>query len=147
MPWGAWESLGGIITSPPAAVSWGANRVDVFALATDSSLAHRGWDGNGWGGWESLGGVLTTPPAAVSWGPDWIDVFGRGTDNALWHRWWDGHAWGGWESLGGIITSPPAAVSWARTASTCSRSLPTVRWHTAGGTATAGAGGKASAGS
>ncbi len=34
---GRWESLGGILTSPPSVVSWGNNRLDVFALGTDSA--------------------------------------------------------------------------------------------------------------
>jgi hypothetical protein len=112
MPWGGWESLGGVLLSPPSAVCWAPNRIDVFVVGTDNALWHRWWDGQSWGGWESLGGVLASPPVPVSWGADRLDVFVVGTDNALWHRWWDGQSWGGWESLGGILTSPPAAVCW-----------------------------------
>lgn len=111
--WGGYESLGGVILSDPVTVSWGPDRLDVFALGTDSALWHRWWDGASWGGWESLGGVLTSPPTAAAWGPDRLDVFALGEDSALWHRWWDGATWGGWESLGGTLTSPPCAVSWA----------------------------------
>ena len=110
--WGGWESLGGLLVSPPQAVTWGPNRLDLFALGTDHALWHRWWDGSHWGGWESLGGVLTSPPNAVAWGPDRLDVFGLGQDHAMWHKWWDGAHWGGWESLGGVLTSPPHAVSW-----------------------------------
>jgi hypothetical protein len=109
---GNWESLGGVLTSPLGAVSWGPNRIDVFGAGTDSALWHRWWDGSKWGGWESLGGVLESPPAVDSWGPNRIDVFVVGTDSALWHKWWDGSKWGGWESLGGIIVSEPEVVSW-----------------------------------
>jgi hypothetical protein len=110
---GGWESLGGIIVSPPQAVSWGPNRLDIFALGTDQAVWHRWWDGANWGGWESLGGILTSPPSVVSWGPNRLDIFALGTDHAMWHKWWDGSSWGGWESLGGILTSPLSAVSWA----------------------------------
>jgi hypothetical protein len=110
--WSTWEWLGGVITSPPDAVAWGPNRLDIFANGTDSALWHRWWNGASWGGWESLGGILTSPPCAVSWGPNRLDVFALGTDCALWHRWWDGASWGGWESLGGVLTSPPCAVAW-----------------------------------
>lgn len=110
--WGGWESLGGVLESPPKAVAWGPNRLDIFALGTDSALYHRWWDGAAWGGWESLGGVIESPPEVVSWRPDRLDIFALGTDHALWHRWWDGASWGGWESLGGVLTSPPTAVSW-----------------------------------
>ncbi len=110
--WGGFESLGGILTSPPSAVAWGPNRLDVFVRGTNNAMYHRWWDGSAWGGFESLAGNITSPPTAVSWGPNRLDVFALGDDNALWHRWWDGSAWGGWESLGGNLTSPPAAVAW-----------------------------------
>src|SRR6266446_6063170 len=111
--WGGWESLGGVLESPPRVVAWAPNRLDIFVVGTNSALWHRWWDGSAWGGWESLGGVLTTPPEVVSWGTNRLDVFALGTDHALWHRWWDGSAWGGWESLGGVLTSSVSAVSWA----------------------------------
>jgi hypothetical protein len=111
--WSGWESLGGIIESPPRVVSWAPNRLDAFAIGTDSALWHRWWDGSAWGGWESLGGIIVSPPEVVSWGTNRLDIFALGTDHALWHRWWNGSAWGGWESLGGTLTSAPCAVSWA----------------------------------
>ena len=35
---GRWESLGGVLTSPPDVVSWGKDRLDVFGLGTDSAV-------------------------------------------------------------------------------------------------------------
>ena len=110
--WGAWESLGGLWTSSPKVVAWGPNRLDAFAVGTDSTLGHRCWDGSAWGDWESLGGTVVSAPEVVSWDTGRLDVFALGTDHALWHRWWDGSAWGGWESLGGVLTSPVTAASW-----------------------------------
>src|SRR6266536_3660151 len=109
--WSDWESLGGILTSSPAASSWASGRLDVFARGTDSALWHK-WYESGWSDWESLGGTLISAPAAVSWDQGRIDVFARGTDSALWHKWYDS-GWSEWESLGGILTSSPAASSWA----------------------------------
>jgi len=86
--WSDWESLGGILTSSPAASSWAAGRLDVFACGTDSALWHK-WYDSGWSDWESLGGTLISAPAAVSWGPDRIDCFGMGIDSALLHKWWE----------------------------------------------------------
>ena len=86
--WGGWESLGGILESPPKAVSWSVNRLDIFAVGTDSALWHRWWDGSSWGGWESLGGILESPPDAAAWAANRLDIFVVGTDSALWHRWW-----------------------------------------------------------
>ena len=104
-----WESLGGIITSDPAAVSWSSGRLDVFARGTDRALWHKWFDGS-WHGWESLGGGLTSAPGVSSWAAGRLDVFVRGDDNALWHKWFDG-SWHNWESLGGGLTSGPAAAS------------------------------------
>lgn len=87
--WYGWESLGGTLTSGPAAASWSANRLDVFVRGTDNAVYHKWWDGI-WHDWENLGGVFTSDPAAVSWGPNRIDIFIRGTDNALYHKWWIG---------------------------------------------------------
>jgi hypothetical protein len=41
--WSGWESLGGVLTSAPAAVSWQANRIDTFVSGTDSALWHKWW--------------------------------------------------------------------------------------------------------
>ncbi|WP_108718751.1 hypothetical protein [Miniimonas sp. S16] len=108
--WSGWESLGGVLTSDPAAVSWSEGRIDVFVRGTDNALWHK-WFAGGWSGWESLGGVLTSGPGVSSWAPGRLDVFVRGTDNAMWHKWFQA-GWSGWESLGGVLTSDPDAVSW-----------------------------------
>ena len=59
-----WERQGGSLNSPPAAVCWGPNRIDLFALQNvDNAMVHRAWNGSSWGplggsGWESLGGIF-----------------------------------------------------------------------------------------
>lgn len=109
--WSGWGPAGGVMTSGPAAVSWGPNRIDVFIRSTDNALWHQYYNGSAWSGWETLGGVLAGDPAVCSWQAGRLDVFVRGGDNALWHRYYNG-AWSIWESLGGVLTSDPAAVSW-----------------------------------
>ncbi|HEX4609483.1 MAG TPA: hypothetical protein VH092_14895, partial [Urbifossiella sp.] len=44
-----WESLDGKVTDPPVAVSWGPNRLDLFARGTDGAVWHKWWDGQNWG--------------------------------------------------------------------------------------------------
>ena len=128
--WSGWEDLGGIITEGPAAASWAANRLDVFAKGGDNALYHKWWDGSSWGGWESLGGGIDSAPGAVSWGPNRIDVFVRGLDNALYHKWWDGSSWQGYERLGGVLTSGPAAASWAANRlDVFARGADNAMWH------------------
>jgi hypothetical protein len=50
--WHDWESLGGVLTSGPAAVSWDKNRIDVFAGVADTILGRTLWDGSSWHDWE-----------------------------------------------------------------------------------------------
>jgi hypothetical protein len=69
-------------------VSWGANRLDIFAIGTDNAVWHRWRDGNAWGGWESLGGSVFSELSAAAWRKNRLAVFAVGTDNAVWHRWW-----------------------------------------------------------
>ncbi len=109
--WSEYENLGGFITSKPTAVSWAANRIDVFARGGDSAVWHRSWNGQWEANWNLLGGLIQWAPAVSSWGAGRLDVFAAGTDHALWHNWYEG-AWGGWESLGGLLSSEPACVSW-----------------------------------
>jgi hypothetical protein len=60
---------------PISAVSWGANRLDVFAKGVDGSLRHKYWDGSAWQPsptlWETLGYVdnIVGEPGAVSSAP------------------------------------------------------------------------------
>jgi hypothetical protein len=89
-----WESLGSKITESPVAVSWSADRLDLFVRGTDGGVWHKWWDGSQWGDWESLGGQIIGPISAVSWSADRLDLFVRGTDGAVWHKWWDGAQWG-----------------------------------------------------
>ena len=39
--WSGWEDLGGILTSEPAAVSWGPGRIDTFVRGTDNHMWHK----------------------------------------------------------------------------------------------------------
>ena len=129
--WSGWEDLGGVIDGPPAAVSWGPNRIDCFARGTNNHMWHKWYAGSaGWSGWEDLGGVISSGPAAASWAPNRIDTFVRGTDNHMWHKWWNGTAWHGWEDLGGIIDGTPAAVSWGPNRIDCfARGMNSAMWH------------------
>jgi hypothetical protein len=52
-----------------AAVTWGPNRLDIFALGSGNDMFHKAFDG-AWrpagADWEPLGGRFTSPPAVVS---------------------------------------------------------------------------------
>jgi hypothetical protein len=114
--WAGWESLGGRLTSDPAAVSDGYFSVHVFALGVDGVLLHRHYRGNTWAGWESLGGAWSAGPGVASWAAERLDVFVRGTDHALYHR-WRGAPAAPWQERrlpsppGGVGGFAPAAIS------------------------------------
>jgi peroxiredoxin len=111
--WSGWQSLGGTLTSSPAATSPGSGLIDVSARGTDGALWYKDWNGAAWSSWHSLGGQIPagTGPAVCSWGSGRLDLFVQGTDGALWHKWDTGTSWSGWQSLGGTLTSSPAATS------------------------------------
>jgi hypothetical protein len=87
-----------------AAVSWGPDRIDVFAAAlknvaegdTGNPLQHWWWDGTSFHGPEKLGGDLRAGTvSAVSRGPNRLEVHGVSADGGL-VRWrWDGSRWTG----------------------------------------------------
>jgi hypothetical protein len=111
---GTWDSLGGICTSSPAAVSWYSTdlRIDVFVRGSDGAVWWKYYQNGGWSGWQSLGGKLApgAAPAVTSWGAGRLDVFVEGQEGNLWHKGYDG-AWAGWQNLGGKLTSSPGATS------------------------------------
>jgi hypothetical protein len=89
--WGGaslWENVGGKLAAPPAAVSWGGNRMDLLVQGIDAILYHA-WTSvtaatGGWS-WEGVGGQIMGSPAGVAWGANRLDALVRGTDNRLWH--------------------------------------------------------------
>ena len=111
----AWENLGGVLTTGPAAVSWSPERIDVFALgdAPAFELFQMTWTyPNGWKSWYGIGGRWETfTPTPVTWGPNRLHVFVVDPDtSSLHHVWWEGSDWQ-FEDLGGYCTSRPTAVS------------------------------------
>jgi hypothetical protein len=93
-------------------VSWGANRVDLFARSGDNRLIHSYYDGGQWSTWYSpVNTVIASDPAVASWGHRRLDVFARSTHNQLVHIYFNGSSWFS-ETLPGTLTSGPDAVSW-----------------------------------
>jgi len=119
--WSPWQSLGGVITSDPAAVSWGPDRIDIFARGQDNGLWHMSWNGSAWSAWQSLGGVLTSGPGASSCGYGHLDAFAVGSGGTVFQRGFNGFGWTGWINVGIAGTSDPTAV--------CPSSQPTVQLY------------------
>jgi V8-like Glu-specific endopeptidase len=112
---GWWDLGGDNIGGEPTAVSWGQDRIDVFARSKSGVPKHTRWiPSAGWSVWEELGGGMTGSVAAVSRAPGIIDIFIRGTDGHLYTKaWWEGTGWlpskAGWVDLGGDLNDSPAA--------------------------------------
>jgi hypothetical protein len=113
--WQAWEDLGGVGTSMPAAVSWGNGRIDLFVRGTDNAIYTKAWIGYWYpaqAGWYGLGGDMSSGPTVASYQPNRLDVFATSAiDGNLLHRTWDNN-WQPWGTMGFAAPSQPAAISW-----------------------------------
>ena len=87
------------LTGPPAACSWGVNRLDVFARGARGEILHKSWDGRAWSPFVSLGMPVDAerrwlPSAgavtACTWGSTRLDVLTRAVDGNVYHAWFDG---------------------------------------------------------
>jgi Beta-lactamase enzyme family len=118
---GSWNSLGAPpagVVGDPAAVSWGAGRIDLFVRGGDDHL----WQlfstcgGCQWSRWsQPVGaqGILASSPTATSRGPGQIDIFALGGDGGVWQRFWYISSWNNaWFPLGGNSSERPAAAAW-----------------------------------
>lgn len=101
-----------VVGNSLSVVSWGPDRLDLFALGTDQALWHCARDGSAWSPWQSLGGTLTSAPSVASWGPNRLDVFALGPTHNLLHIAWNGSEWSAWEDHDGVYMLAPEAVSW-----------------------------------
>jgi hypothetical protein len=116
---GPWTDLsdGHIFETSPAAVSWGPDKIDLFAV-WNRQLQHRYYQNSNWSPWaENLGGGTSQAPTAASWKQGRVDVLVRSSDNFMFRRFWEANVtsgWKEWENIGGRhmpLTSAPAAVA------------------------------------
>ncbi|HSX16049.1 MAG TPA: PA14 domain-containing protein [Candidatus Saccharimonadales bacterium] len=116
--WQAGEPTNSSNVGSPVAVSWGGDRVDLFARGSAASdLQHKFYQNGVWSNWESLGGCILDNPAAASWGIGRLDVFARGCSTSgpnLWHIAYDNGQWYPWEQqpVGWGILGSPSVTSW-----------------------------------
>ncbi|MGE5292418.1 MAG: polysaccharide deacetylase family protein [Micromonosporaceae bacterium] len=105
----AWRSLGGRLTTAPAAADFGG--ITVYAAGTDHAVWKTSPSANGTWSWKSIGGRTYSAPA-----PAFIPqsnggfVLARGTNNALWANGFAAGTSTGWKSLGGTVIDSPAAA-------------------------------------
>ncbi|MCC8467145.1 MULTISPECIES: PLL family lectin [Photorhabdus] len=110
--WTGWSSLGGSVTSKPAAYLNSDGQLEVFVRGSDNALWHN-WQNDthsgSWSNWASLGGGLSSGPDVVENANGYIEVFVRATDNALWNiKRTSPSSWSSWASLGGTLIDASA---------------------------------------
>lgn len=114
--WSDWISLGGQLTSAPAAVERkGTANIEVFVRGTDNALHHRWYQpGSGWSAWSSMGGSIASAPAIVSRKEGWADVLVRWSDNRIWQKYFDpAVGWSDWfetPRVWATLSAPSATV-------------------------------------
>jgi hypothetical protein len=111
VPFRTWESLGGVLVSPPPQPVMFGDPVDhellVFGVGTDHALwsLERPVPDGAWTPWQSFGHILSSTPSAVDFREEFV-VFALGPDSAIWYL-KDGQ----WQSLGGTFVSAPYAIA------------------------------------
>jgi hypothetical protein len=110
--WTAWSSIGGQMTSGPAAAAYGPN-IEVFARGPDGAIWGTALVNGSWTPWTSIGGYATSAPAVIARrGTNYLDVAMKGGDNAVYlDTYIPGSGWHGWGSLGGNLTTAPTLDS------------------------------------
>jgi Repeat of unknown function (DUF346) len=94
----------------PGAVSWAANRIDVFVRGVPNGLFHRWWDGVHWNDWDGLGGTLSSGPDPAAPGVGLLDVFYQAPDGNIWGRAYTG-GWQAPRSMYLAANTAPGAVA------------------------------------
>jgi hypothetical protein len=104
---GPWRSLGGSITSDPAAASDSTGTLRVYARGLDNALYVNSLPfGSSWSGFASLGGAITSNPSAYfGFNSFRAQVVAVGTDNALYVNTipLTGDAFSGYVRVGGTL--------------------------------------------
>jgi len=116
---GAWTSLGGQLTSSPAAVSPHAGAIDVYVRGADGTVYEKSYDISQSPQWQEgyykVGGQVApnTGPAVCSYGAVREDVFVEGTYGALYQITCDLSVprFSSWTKLYGTLTSSPTATT------------------------------------
>lgn len=110
----AWQPLGGVLTSAPAATSPGVGHLEVLVRGTNGAPYLRFRSDSGWNSWRELPGRILagTDPALVAVGRGWSAAAVIGTN----HRCYLGLLapslrFSGWRDVGGFCTAGLAAAS------------------------------------
>jgi SpoIID/LytB domain protein len=118
--WAPYESLGGVLTSAPAAASNGSGNLIVTGRDLSGGTAYRTYTGGTWSPWKSAGGASVVAPQAEVYDGAQYRLRVVGTDGDVWTRLVqsDGaDATADWVSTGRASTLAPTVSGttwWAR---------------------------------
>lgn len=108
----AWSNLSGGLVGTPSAVATSKDRIELFAVGTDSAVYTKRWTrGFGWTTWEWLGGEVRNEVSAAKVSDTRIDVFGVGSGHSVFHRSRVSEVWGEWADLGSYTHGGVAAIN------------------------------------
>ena len=112
--WTSEQALNTQVAGAPVSISWGSDRIDMFARGTANDLVHRWYQDGTWSNWESLGGCIQNNPSVASWGPGRLDVFVEGcaSTNNIYQKTYANGRWNDFVNIPGTTNESPAAVSW-----------------------------------
>jgi uncharacterized protein YqjF (DUF2071 family) len=121
-----WQLLGGHATTTPTVVSWGDQRLDIFASGKDAKVYHIAYDHKVWypsdqlNAWDNLGRPMKGLISAVAWRPNRLDITVTGPDNNVYHKAYEDGTWfpsvnpDEWDLIGGTTSEAPAVASWGQ---------------------------------
>jgi hypothetical protein len=97
--WGPWRPVvpsdspsdsppkpGSLVISPPRALCWRPDRIDLFHVGEDAAVRHMAGDGEKWSNWAYLEGPAFSPVSVVLQHESQLELFVLGEDSAVWHR-------------------------------------------------------------
>ena len=133
--WAPWSSLGGNLTSQPAAVFRGPFNYSVYIRGSNGAVWARDHSTAGWSAWHSIGGQLYggTGPTAAFLGGTWVMVVGANRQLYIAQLGLTGFTPAGWSTTTSpaLIAIPGALVGFAR-GTEQRRLLPPVPVHLTG---------------
>jgi hypothetical protein len=116
--WAPWSSLGGNLTSQPAAVFRGPFNYSVYIRGSNGAVWARDHSTAGWNAWHSIGGQLYggTGPTAAFLGGTWVMVVGANRQLYIAQLGLTGFTPAGWSTTTSpaLIAIPGALVGFAR---------------------------------
>jgi hypothetical protein len=112
--WSGWAELGSGLTGSPTVIANKDGRLEVFARASDNTIAHA-WQlaTGGWSQWANLGGGTHNDVAVAMNADGRLEIFVVNDPGNCWHNWQQSPGaglWSGWAELASGLTGRPVVL-------------------------------------